>query len=306
MVAMPNTPVVEALLQALSGEEVEQPLLFAAAEMPCETSRRRAVGAVQVFLVDAPWSLLNYFRKASFGRASRLELGVILSGTWVASPVASEAGVVADAWVLSAMDDPSQSDAGLGEYVTGVSQEKEAEHRCVPGLQSWKVLAWELDGCVRFDNRCLLQRAHEPASRSPANLASDNMLAEMDAGVLPEDTALPGMGDNLLQRLLLAQTQMLAQLANSQPKSWLEGDLGTEKAKGDRQGVGRARLKDLGEPEQEHVFEAQTWNVAGAPEDHVRHIVGAEVEADLLAIQEWTRAKVGWSFLEACLVLRPD
>ena len=49
-------------------------------------------------------------------------------------PVASGAGVAADAYVLSAMDDPSQSDAGLGEYVTAVSQEEEAE----PELQNWR------------------------------------------------------------------------------------------------------------------------------------------------------------------------
>ena len=99
MAAMPHTPVVEALLQGLTGEEVEQPLLYTTAEMPCETSRRRAVGLVTVFLVDAPRTLLDHFRKAAFGRGSRLELSVIQAGTTAVRPIASEAGVVAEAWV---------------------------------------------------------------------------------------------------------------------------------------------------------------------------------------------------------------
>ena len=127
MTAMPQLPAVEEQLQALSGDGVEHPLLFTTAEMPCEVSRRRLVGPVTVFLVDAPWSLLDYFRKASFGRGSRLQLHVILSGTTAVRPISAEAFTVADAWVLSAMDDPVQSDAGLGEYVTGISQEEPLE-----------------------------------------------------------------------------------------------------------------------------------------------------------------------------------
>ena len=51
-----------------------------------------------------------------------------------------------------------------------------------------------------------------------------------------------GMGDNLLQRLLLAQTQMLAQLANSQPKSPLEAALGTDTAKGEGSLTGKGSV----------------------------------------------------------------
>ena len=140
MSAMPRVPAVEEQLQALTGDGVEQPLLFSAAEMPCETSRRRAVGPVTVFLVDAPWNLLAYFRKASFGRGSLLQLRVILSGGTAVRPVSAEALAVADSWVLAAMDDPSQSDAGLGEYITGVSQEEPLDEEADPEPETAEVL----------------------------------------------------------------------------------------------------------------------------------------------------------------------
>ena len=301
MTAMPNTPVVEALLQALTGEEVEQPLLYTAADIPCETSRRRAVGNVTAFLVDSPWSLLEYFRKAAFGRGSRLELIVIQAGTTAVRPISSEAGVVADSWVLSAMDDPSQSDAGLGEYVTGVSQgeggaedsELEADAEPTDIVASLRARIAELEGARVGEARLGAPRrsmppaveaparpparrgardlfappaedtggglsqadwialreaagaapprlaGHERADRAPADQTADNLLAEIDAGALTEDALLPGAGDSVLQRLLLAQTQMLAKLAGSQPKSPLEAALGTDAAKGEGNLTGR-------------------------------------------------------------------
>ena len=81
--------------------------------------------------------------------------------------------------------------------------------------------------------------AHERAPRAPADQTADNLLAEMDAGALSEEMLLPGTGDNVLQRLLLAHTQMLARLSGNQPKSPLEAALGSDRVKGEGSLTGR-------------------------------------------------------------------
>ena len=62
-------------------------------------------------------------------------------------------------------------------------------------------------------------------------MGADNLLAEVEAGVLGEEALGTASGDSVLQRLLLAQTQMLARLAGTQPKSPLEAALGSDGAK---------------------------------------------------------------------------
>ncbi|CAE7921921.1 unnamed protein product [Symbiodinium sp. KB8] len=66
---------------------------------------------------------------------------------------------------------------------------------------------------------------HERAARTALTREADDTLAEIEAGVAPDDG--PTSGDQVLQRLLLVQTQMLAKLTASKPKSPLEAALGS-------------------------------------------------------------------------------
>ena len=109
------------------------------------------------------------------------------------------------------------------------------------GLLRWKLppvplVDADLETCLVLQPQTEREAAEWAALREAAGSAPPRLAGHerTDAGALPEDTALPGMGENLLQRLLLAQTQMLAQLASSQPKSLLlEAALGTDTAKGE-------------------------------------------------------------------------
>ena len=88
--------------------------------VPCKTPRRRAVGEVDVYLVD----FLGYFRRAATGR-SPLTSVPLLAGETVVRPI------------LAVGDDPGLQDAGLAEYWTAQSEQGEADAGAAECLNSW-------------------------------------------------------------------------------------------------------------------------------------------------------------------------
>ena len=110
-------------------------MLYKTAEVEVETVRRRAAGSKEIFLVDAPWGALPYFRKSGRGN---FELLAIRKDSQVVRPTRRAAMELADRWIAEVVDDPA-----LGEYVTATSQlpsgrqtpdnEDEAEEVAEPG-----------------------------------------------------------------------------------------------------------------------------------------------------------------------------
>ena len=127
--------VAEVLAAAAASPDGAEAMLYKTAEVEVETVRRRAAGSKEIFLVDAPWGALPYFRKSGRGN---FELLAIRKDSQVVRPTRRAAMELADRWIAEVVDDPA-----LGEYVTATSQlpsgrqtpdnEDEAEEAAEPG-----------------------------------------------------------------------------------------------------------------------------------------------------------------------------
>ena len=106
--------VTEVLAAAAASPDGSEAMLYKPAEVEVETVRRRIAGSKEIYLVDAPWGALSYFRKS--GRGS-FELLAIRKDSQVVRPTRSAALELADRWISEVVDDPA-----LAEYVTAVSQ----------------------------------------------------------------------------------------------------------------------------------------------------------------------------------------
>ena len=124
MAILPQVEAVSAVLSVLEAEGAAAPPVYTLTTVPCETPRRRAVGEVDVYLVDFPWDCLAYFRRAATGR-SPLTTVPLLSGETVVRPILAQAH--AEAWIGTVGDDPDLQDAGLAEYWTAHSEQGDAE-----------------------------------------------------------------------------------------------------------------------------------------------------------------------------------
>ncbi|CAE7310120.1 unnamed protein product, partial [Symbiodinium necroappetens] len=106
--------VTEVLAAAAASPDGSEAMLYKPAEVEVETVRRRVAGSKEIYVVDAPWGALSYFRKS--GRGS-FELLAIRKDSQVVRPIRSAALELADRWIAEVVDDPA-----LGEYVTAASQ----------------------------------------------------------------------------------------------------------------------------------------------------------------------------------------
>ncbi|CAE7477405.1 NLRC3, partial [Symbiodinium necroappetens] len=195
---------------------------------------------------------------------STVELLSMKAGTTVVRPNYEAAQTAADLWIATATEDPEFLESGLGEYVTAAedidgvplpeglaAEEGDEEDANDPGELSRlraRLQALELAARTAPPHRAvasghsvrhlqLLNRdaagavparlaQHERAPRTALTREADDTLAEIEAGVTQDDGPTSS-GDQVLQRLLLVQTQMLAKLTASKPKSPLEAALGS-------------------------------------------------------------------------------
>ncbi|CAE7269931.1 unnamed protein product, partial [Symbiodinium necroappetens] len=225
-------------------------MLYKPAEVEVETVRRRVAGSKEIYLVDAPWGALSYFRKS--GRGS-FELLAIRKDSQVVRPIRSAALELADRWIAEVVDDPA-----LGEYVTAASQvgsgrdtpeddEEAAQDDVVSQLQA-RILELEAQTTASAERAPLtrgprslfdglaggspdltaqdwkrLQEAagpqphrlaqHERQPREAGAQAENDDLAEIELEALAQDDAPADPAQAAMMRFLATQTQVLAQLA---------------------------------------------------------------------------------------------
>ena len=126
--------VAEVLSAAAASPDGAEAMLYKPAEVEVETVRRRTAGSKEIYLVDAPWGALSYFRKSGRGN---FELLAIRKDSQVVRPIRSAALELADRWIAEVVDDPA-----LGEYVTAASrlgsgrdtpEEQEGDEAVAPG-----------------------------------------------------------------------------------------------------------------------------------------------------------------------------
>ena len=124
LVGVPVEPRVSSAITALGSENAEDVIIFRTASVEAETPRRRAVGEVEIILIDVPWSYLGMFRKPAAARSSEQpELIPFRKDGVVVRPVRESAIGAAEAWINDVMDDPA-----LIEYQTAESHnDEEAE-----------------------------------------------------------------------------------------------------------------------------------------------------------------------------------
>ena len=122
MTAMPVTEEVRGQLDYLSDESQEEPRFYTEVAIGCETSRRRAVGEVALFLVDSPWSFLGMFTRAVAGRGGEMRTITITSDGAVVRPIPNPAQLAAELWINSVHEDPDALGTGFAEYITAESQ----------------------------------------------------------------------------------------------------------------------------------------------------------------------------------------
>jgi len=121
MVAVPDDERVTEQLQDLADLAVQDhPLLYAEATMEVETPRRKAVGPLQLYLVDVPWVALGYFRKATSGRGALELIPLTAASGAVVRPLPEAARSASDAWINETGDD-GIPDGDLAEYITAES-----------------------------------------------------------------------------------------------------------------------------------------------------------------------------------------
>ena len=272
---LPADDQVAEQLAVLADEGSPTPLLYTEADLPAETPRRRSVGPVGAFIVDASWASLHLFRRAT-SRAAGAQLlpTVAMTGPdgQVVRPISETAHQAADIWIQGATSGEAAPPAAeLAEYLTAESQlgdgEDEADERAagaegeqvvdqVSQLQarireleqakcatscrgssgasptwcprplsrsrSWSCFA-QLDASAWAALRAAAGAApphlarHERAPRAEASHVSDNLLAELELGATEDALGSPP-STMALHRLLLAQTQLLTQLAQSKEK----------------------------------------------------------------------------------------
>jgi len=117
LVGVPNEDRVLSVLTAMSGDESEEVIVFKLAVVEAETPRRRAVGEIEILLVDVPWSYLGLFRKPAPRATGLPELVPFKKGDVVVRPIRESAIGAAEAWISEVIDDPA-----LIEYQTAESQ----------------------------------------------------------------------------------------------------------------------------------------------------------------------------------------
>ena len=272
---LPADDQVAEQLAVLADEGSPTPLLYTEADLPAETPRRRSVGPVGAFIVDASWASLHLFRRAT-SRAAGAQLlpTVAMTGPdgQVVRPISETAHQAADIWIRGATSGEAAPPAAeLAEYLTAESQlgdgEDEADERAAgaegeqvvdqvsqlqarireleqanarhpavvpqeparrgardlfpdpgPGaaLPTLDASAWAALRAAAGAAPPHLAR-HERAPRAEASHVSDNLLAELELGATEDALGSPP-STMALHRLLLAQTQLLTQLAQSKEK----------------------------------------------------------------------------------------
>lgn len=194
--------VAEVLAAAAASPDGAEAMLYKTAEVEVETVRRRAAGSKEIFLVDAPWGALPYFRKSGRGN---FELLAIRKDSQVVRPTrrAEGRGRLAKAQTAGPLEG-APSTRGPRSLFDGLQTGS-------PELtaQDWKRLQ-EMAGPQPHR---LAQ--HENHPRPAATQAANDELAEVELEALAPEALPSDPGQAAMIRFLATQTQVLAQLAAS-------------------------------------------------------------------------------------------